>query len=82
MAFKADPVIGDYWSGRNGDFGNMNRPRGPQMQYVSNQGGWMATRQQILEWHTEICMGGFLPPFDEPHYRFDGLDMRNVSRPT
>jgi len=76
--FKADPVLGDYWSGREGDFGDLKRPRGPQAQYVSNQGGWMATRQQILEWHTEICMGGFLPPFDDPHYRFDGLDMRNV----
>jgi hypothetical protein len=56
----------------------MKRPRGPQMRYVSNQGGFMATRQQILEWHSDICMGSFLPPFDDPHYRFDGLDMRNV----
>lgn len=76
--FKADPVIGDYWSGRDKDFGDMKRPRGPQMRYVSNQGGFMATRQQILEWHSDICMGSFLPPFDDPHYRFDGLDMRNV----
>ena len=76
--FKASPVIGDYWSGRDGEFGDLRRPRGPQMRYASNQGGWMATRDQIVEWHTEICLGGFLPPFDEPHYRFDGLDMRNV----
>jgi hypothetical protein len=39
---------------------------------------WMGTRQQIWEWHTEICLGGFLPPFDSPHYNFDGLDPRNV----
>lgn len=77
--FKANPVTGDYWSGREGEFGKLNRPRGPNFRYVSNQGGWMATRQQVLEWHSDICMGGFLPPFDEPHYRFDGLDMRNVS---
>ena len=38
----------------------------------------MATRQQLWEWHTEICPGGFLPPYEPPHYRFDGLDMRNV----
>ena len=29
-------------------------------------------------WHTEICPGGFLPPYDGPHYNHDGLDMRNV----
>jgi hypothetical protein len=29
-------------------------------------------------WHTEICPGGFLPPYEAPHYNFDGLDMRNV----
>lgn len=78
--FKANPVIGDFWSGRNEAFGkDFRRPRGPHMQYVSNQGGWMATRQQILGWHIDTCLGGFLPPFDDPHYRFDGLDMRNVS---
>lgn len=38
----------------------------------------MATREQLWEWHTEICPGGFLPPYEAPHYRFDGLDMRNV----
>lgn len=38
----------------------------------------MATRDQLWRWHTEICPGGFLPPYEPPHYRFDGLDMRNV----
>jgi hypothetical protein len=38
----------------------------------------MATQRQIWEWHTEVCPGGFLPPYEAPHYRFDGLDMRNV----
>lgn len=38
----------------------------------------MATRKQIWEWHTEVCPGGFLPPYDVPDYHFDGLDMRNV----
>jgi hypothetical protein len=28
--------------------------------------------------HTNICLGGFLPPYEPPHYRFDGLDLRNV----
>lgn len=38
----------------------------------------MGTQQQILEWHTEVCPGGFLPPYESPHYRLDGLDQRNV----
>ena len=38
----------------------------------------MGTRQQIWEWHTEVCLGGFLPPYESPHYNFDGLDPRNV----
>ena len=38
----------------------------------------MATREQLWRWHTEICPGGFLPPYEAPHYQHDGLDMRNV----
>lgn len=38
----------------------------------------MGTRQQIWTWHTEVCQGSFLPPFDVPHFRFDGLDLRDV----
>jgi hypothetical protein len=77
--FKARPILGDYWSGRGGMFGDLDRPRGTSSKYLSNQGGWIATRQQIWEWHTELCPGGFLPPFDSPHYRLDGIDARNVS---
>jgi hypothetical protein len=76
---KVRPILGDYWSGRDGVFGDLGRPRGASGKYLSNQGGWMATRQQILEWHTELCPGGFLPPYDAPHYRLDGMDARNVS---
>lgn len=38
----------------------------------------MATQQQLYEWHSQICPGGYLPPFESPDYNFDGLDMRNV----
>jgi hypothetical protein len=31
---------------------------------MNNQGGWMATRRQIVEWHRERCLpAGFLPPY-------------------
>jgi len=38
----------------------------------------MGTKRQIYHWHTDICPGSFLPPFDAPHFRFDGLDLRDV----
>ena len=69
-------VIGDYWSGRDGYFDKRpNRDSGP---YLNNQGGWMATRRQLLEWHSHWCVGGFLPPFDKPMFTYDGLDLRSV----
>ena len=77
-------TIKDFWSGTGGLFkgrtgkGGERRPNPKAFDHINNQGGWMATRQQIWEWHTEICPGGFLPPFDPGHYNFDGLDMRNV----
>jgi hypothetical protein len=77
-------VIGDYWSGLDGYFKNAskkpdrNRPDTKTFRYINNQGGWMATRKQIWEWHTEICPGGFLPPYEDPEYHLDGLDKRNV----
>jgi len=72
-------IIGDYWSNRHNDYyPGQKRPAPLEFKFINNQGGWMATRQQLWEWHTEICPGGFLPPYEAPHYRFDGLDMRNV----
>jgi hypothetical protein len=66
-------------SGRDNYFGEaFLRPDNKAFTYINNQGGWMATRQQIWEWHTEICPGGFLPPYDPGEYNSDGLDMRNV----
>ena len=76
----SNQIIGDYWSNRHGVyFGNkFKRPTGSEFKYINNQGGWMATREQLIRWHTEICPGGFLPPYEGPHYNYDGLDMRNV----
>ena len=61
---RKDPshVVGDYWSGRNGYFGDDKpRPDRKAPRYVGNQGGWMATRRQLAEWHGRWCQGGFLP---------------------
>lgn len=50
-------TLADYWG--SGDyFEKKKRPSPGSFEYVNNQGGWMGTRQQIWEWHTEICLGG------------------------
>jgi len=72
-------IIGDYYSGRHGEFGtDHRRPNPVKGMYLNNQGGWMASRDQIWDWHTSACPGGFLPPYDAPHYQLDGKDLRNV----
>jgi hypothetical protein len=72
-------IIGDYWTNRdNKHYGKSSRPAPQEFKYINNQGGWMATREQLWRWHKEICPGGFLPPYEGPHYNHDGLDMRNV----
>jgi hypothetical protein len=44
-------AIGDYWSGTDKYFvGKQGRPRPGDYANINNQGGWMATRQQIWEW--------------------------------
>ena len=56
--------IGDWWSGRGKKtayFGQEPRPDRKRGRYLSNQGGWMGTRRQILRWHNEFCKDGFLP---------------------
>jgi len=69
----------DYWSGSEGYFPKgTKRPAPGSFNHLNNEGGWVGTRQQIWEWHTEVCPGGFLPPFNSPHYNWDGLDPRNV----
>lgn len=63
-------VVADYWSGTNQYFSKEGRPPPGSFNHMNNEGGWMGTRQQIWEWHTEICLGGFLPPFEGPHYNY------------
>jgi sRNA-binding protein len=60
---EADYIIGDFWSGRAGDYFPAHQPRPDRKKgrYMNNQGGWMGTRRQIMEWHERWCRGGFLP---------------------
>ena len=38
----------------------------------------MATRDQIARMNKGLCMGSFLPPFDQPEYYSDGQESMNV----
>jgi hypothetical protein len=69
-------VVGDYWTGRPGYFSV--RPDPTDSRYVNNQGGWMASRRQLVDWHVRWCRGGFLPPYDPPWFAQDGLEGRTV----
>ena len=71
-------LLGGYWSGRDGDFGDEKKPSGGHPELIAQQGGWMATRDQIARMNKGLCMGSFLPPFDQPEYYSDGQESMNV----
>jgi len=70
-------LVGGYWSGREGAFGDEPRPSGGSPRMIAQQGGWMLTWDQIFRMHTELCSGSFLPPFDPP-FSADGQAGMNV----
>ena len=71
-------LVGGYWSGRDGAWGDDPQPSGGHPEYIAQQGGWMATREQISRMNSGLCMGSFLPPFDGPTYIEDGQQSMNV----
>lgn len=77
---RMDPaeLVGGYWSGREGAFGDIPRPSGGDPKLIAQQGGWMLTRDQIFRMHTGLCFSEFLPPFDIPEYKLDGQASMNV----
>ena len=75
---EAADLIGGYWSGRDGKFGDVPKPSPGQPRLVAQQGGWMATREQIMHLNSGQCQGSFLPPFDAPYHAGDGHIMKNV----
>jgi hypothetical protein len=70
--------IGGYWSGRDGAFGNEKKPSGGEPKLVAQQGGWMATKEQLIRMNNKLCLAPFLPPFDDMTGEKDGLDPQNV----
>lgn len=72
-----DALVAGYWSGRKGAFGNEPKPSGGKPDLIAQQGGWMATKEQIQRLNS-LCEGRFLPPFDEPVYKGDGQHSMNV----
>lgn len=77
---KREQFVGGYWSGRNGLYfpEGTEKPSEAEAKYFAQQGGWMATREQLIEIHRNQCKMGYFPPFDEPAYKQDGLTLDNV----
>lgn len=74
---KTEDMLGGYWSGRQGAFGDEEKPSGGRPDIIAQQGGYMVTREQIMRLNN-LCQGNFLPPFDEPIYKMDGQGGMNV----
>jgi len=77
--FHNNKFVGGFWAGRDGAFGaDAVKPDGYQPKYFGQQGGWMATREQLFRFHHDECVPGFFPPFDRPAFKEDGLIYQNV----
>lgn len=87
-----EDLVDSYWSGELVPEWE-SKPGGGEPTLIAQQGGWMATRDQLMRWnsqngsgggdsknmlHPPICQGSLLPPFDEPTYRRDGQESFNV----
>jgi hypothetical protein len=46
--------------------------------FLAQSAGWMASPREILELHSHLCLGGFLPPFSHKDFPRDGLQGHNV----
>jgi hypothetical protein len=83
----SDDIMASFWSGKISHHGIWKvKPSAGQPDLIAQQGGWMATREQIVRLnhqtmdreYPQLCQGSFLPPFDEPIYRKDGQESMNV----
>jgi len=60
-----DEKIGGFWSGRHGAFKKEKKPSGGEPLLLAQQGGWMATKEQLIRMNNKLCRGNFLPPFNK-----------------
>lgn len=72
-----DEFIGGFWSGMLGLYGDEKKPGAGDPRLIAQQGGWMATREQLIEIHNNQCPDGFFPPYSGS-YRQEGLTLNNV----
>ena len=75
---RPEQFVGGYWSGRDGAYGKEKKLGEAHPKFIAQQGGWMATREQLIDMHTNQCAQGFFPPFDKPAFNEDGLLFENV----
>mmetsp|Transcript_7163 Transcript_7163/g.8283 ORF Transcript_7163/g.8283 Transcript_7163/m.8283 type:complete len:642 (+) Transcript_7163:119-2044(+) len=75
---SAEQFVGGYWAGRDGAYGNAPKLGEAHPRYIAQQGGWMATHEQLIDMHRNQCTQGFFPPFDKPAFNEDGLFFENV----
>jgi len=73
-----DQAIPSYWTGTYSDPKQRHRPFIGNPQLFAQQGGFMLSRQQIQLLENDLCVGRFLPPFQEPLFLKDGLWQNNV----
>ena len=68
-----------FWVGEPGYLGpNSKRESGANPQLFGQQGGFMLHRAHILRLVQVLCPGRFLPPFEMPYFKQNGLWMNNV----
>ena len=69
-----NPLMASYYTSGN----NKDRPFQGRPELFAQQGGFMISRDYIHLLETELCPGRFLPPFNEPIFRNNGLWQNNV----
>mmetsp|Transcript_23464 Transcript_23464/g.34804 ORF Transcript_23464/g.34804 Transcript_23464/m.34804 type:complete len:606 (+) Transcript_23464:214-2031(+) len=74
---KGQEFIGGFWSGMLGLYGDEKKPGAGDPRLIAQQGGWMATREQLIEMHNNQCPDGFFPPYSNT-YKQEGLTLNNV----
>jgi hypothetical protein len=56
-SLTSNATIGSYWAGEDGVYGSDTKRPGKEGKLFAQQGGFMATREQILFFHDTACPG-------------------------